>query len=303
MQGNCQSRPVTTLLASACPEDDILAPVVTQLQTADDKDSDYQRFEEADVVFAQWVSDTYHVEHLATSTLKSEFGEKIITWPNAFFIGQNPDVVCIATASAPRIIGPLDTYHIRSVYKAWLNNISEEDCLASLVDDSSSHESIADIIQFSLNELKKREAILDVSISDFIEAHWLEMKLFHVFNHPTNALLVEIVNRLCRFAEMKNTVPLLPEFWPEHLDRVIAPGIPSVNHNIDFDFNTSTSSKGFELNYTNESPVGLGSVKIHSLESLVKEFYRAYDDQLIRGEDYTFTPRYLHEDYRTKQAA
>lgn len=303
VQGNCQSRPVSTFMAAACDNAELMPPIVTQLQSDSDYENNYKAFCEADYIFAQWVSDDYHVQHLSTSKLKLEFGNKVVSWPNAFYIGQCPDIVAIATKEIARVIGPLDTYHVRSIFKSWINGVSVADCLNELNDESAPNRNLLASIDVSLAELKKREELLDIKISDFIEKYWLDEKIFHVFNHPTNTLLVELVNRLCKFVNLDNTTSILPEFWPEQLDRVIAPNIPAISKELGFKYKTSSTSKGFSLVAGENNSVSLGKVSIVSLEKLVEQFYFAYDCQLSKTDEYAFTPGYLQERYQVEKAA
>ena len=303
VQGNCQSRPVTAFLDGACVNAELMQPVVTQLQAESNCEKNYEAFNEADYIFAQWVSDDYHVPHLSTSRLQSEFGNKVITWPNAFFIGQNPDMVAIATQSKPRLLGPLDTYHSRSIFKSWLNGVSKTDCVKLLCDQDARTGDLLEKIDISLEELKKREGLLDISISDYIEENWLDEKLFHVFNHPTNRLLIELVNRMCNCIDSLETNSILPELWPEYLNRIIAPGVPAITKALRFTFDTSTTSKGFSLSMGKNNQLELGSVSVLSIERLVDGFYLAYDNQLSKTDEYSFTPGYLQENYHLDLAA
>lgn len=303
VQGNCQSRPVSTFLDVACEKAELLPPVVTQLQTDADMENDYKAFSSADVIFAQWVSDDYRVGHLATSRIKAEFGDKVVTWPNAFFIGQNPDIVAIATDTKPRLIGPLDTYHVRSIFKSWINDVSVSDCLSEQTNPSIYPNKLLENVETSLTELGNREQLLDIGISDYVKQHWLDKKLFHVFNHPTNALLVELVNRMCKFINMDSSVSILPEFWPEYLNRIIAPSTPAIDSALGFKFKTSTASKGFSLTMNEEKGLQLGEISVMSVEKLVEKFYFSYDNQISRSDEYKFTPVYLQENYQLEKAA
>ena len=303
VQGNCQSVPVTTFMSAACPEVEMLEPVVTQLQSTATFESDYEKFHNADLIFAQWVSDDFRVKHLATSRIEADFGDKVISWPNAFFTGQSPDVVSIATSTKPRVLGPLDTYHLRSIFNAWLNGDSVVKCINDIENINASYPDLSSEIKRSFTELKNRELLLDVNISDFIENHWLEKKLFHVFNHPTNVLLVELVERLIEFAEIKNSVPIMADFWPEALNRVIAPTIPAMDNAIGTKYRSTTSSKGFALKNIDNDQIAVGAVTVYSLKCLVETFYKAYDTQLTDEKGFTFTPVYMRNADKFPKAA
>lgn len=291
--GNCQSRPVATFLGALCPSIEVLPEIVTHLQHEKNIDQNYEVFSEADIIFAQYVNESYRGGHLATSTLKNEFKDKVVSWPNVFFTGQCPDVVSVRSCDNT-LVGPLDTYHIRPIVFAWQQSLSPVECTKSLLAGIDTFPTIAEQSKVSFAELKKRETMLDVPIADYIEEHWCDQRLFHVFNHPTNSLLIELVERMAKFADLPVVGNLLPDFWSELLNRVIVPVLPSTKQELGFQFRTSTNSKGFTLKRDGNSKLVVDSVKVLTLNEMVESFYSAYDMQLRGDDNLTFTPSYLN---------
>ena len=69
--------------------------------------------------------------------------------------------------------------------------ISEEDFI--------SKKEILKRIRESFNELKTREAMVDIKISDYIEKYYKEEQLFYSPNHPSWRVLSEYINRIVAF--------------------------------------------------------------------------------------------------------
>ncbi|WFR56788.1 WcbI family polysaccharide biosynthesis putative acetyltransferase [Anaerocolumna sp. AGMB13025] len=51
----------------------------------------------------------------------------------------------------------------------------------------------------SINELIKREKLVDIKISDYIILNYKKEQLFYSFNHPSNLVLYEYANRILKF--------------------------------------------------------------------------------------------------------
>lgn len=79
------------------------------------------------------------------------------------------------------------------------HGFSEEKCLAKLRDvNLFSEEEILDNLTLTINELKNREKISDIKISDYIEINFKQKRLFYSPPHPTTELLIVLVNRILR---------------------------------------------------------------------------------------------------------
>lgn len=54
----------------------------------------------------------------------------------------------------------------------------------------------------SLAEMNRREALIDVKLTKFIQKNYREQKLFITHNHPSNLLLFEIIKQIIAFAPL-----------------------------------------------------------------------------------------------------
>jgi hypothetical protein len=62
--------------------------------------------------------------------------------------------------------------------------------------DFYSKEEIEKNINDSLAQLREKETMTTITISDYIEKNMFGKKLFHVFNHPSNEVIFELFNRI-----------------------------------------------------------------------------------------------------------
>ena len=65
-------------------------------------------------------------------------------------------------------------------------------------------ELIRQSIDFSFQELKRREWACDVKISDYINENFRDRQIFFNPNHPSPAILVELSRRILRFIGMRS---------------------------------------------------------------------------------------------------
>lgn len=71
-------------------------------------------------------------------------------------------------------------------------------------------ESIIRNFKNQMEKLKKREAVCDIQISDYIEEHYREKKLFYEPGHPSGEVLYEMGRRICRLLNIKPEEGFLP---------------------------------------------------------------------------------------------
>jgi hypothetical protein len=290
---NCQARPIATLIKALVPAIAEPSTIIVHLARKDGIDDDYAALDKADLIFAQFVTDQYFASHLATSRLKVRYGARVISWPNIFYRGQTPDLAyaLVTQAAEPvvkRLLGPLREYHHRGILKAWRAGMSVSECLAFLADcPVSFQEEVLTIADRSLEELRKREAPLDVAISDLIAAEWRDRRLFFTFNHPSAYLLSEMARRLLLHAGVEITGNINVEREP--LDLVI----PAVFGRDEAFFGSalenSGSSRGAEL-LVDGAKVKQGAIRLYTHSELIEASFRAYDAQLSRDDKVAFSP-------------
>ena len=290
---NCQARPIGTLIKALVPATNEPSTIVVHLAKTDGMEDDYVLLDKADLIFAQFVTDQYSAGHLATSRLKTRYGARVISWPNIFFRGQTADLAYASATRAEepagkRLLSPLREYHHRGIFNAWQAGMSVGESLAFLAEcPVAFQEDVLAIAERSIEELRKREASLDVSISDLIADEWRRRRLFFTFNHPSAYLLSEMARRLLLHAGVEVTRITSPGREP--LDLVIPPVFERDAKILGSALGSSTTSRGAEL-LIDGGKVQQGATRFYTHSELIEASFRAYDAQLSREDAVAFSP-------------
>jgi len=204
--GNCQSRPIASILQKVDLNINVTIVAVVHLLKSDQYGEYINHFQDADFIITQLLADNYPCDFVRTKYLKEKFGAKVITIVNLYYSGYHPDWLYIKLPSIGMIKGPIGDYHNKTIFKCWQNNQSSK--LASeLIEDYEYNTLYAKDRVQSLLELKTREANVDIKITDFIEKHQLEYQLFFTFNHPIQRLIFEYVSRILTYMNLKAHKP------------------------------------------------------------------------------------------------
>lgn len=124
--------------------------------------------------------------------------------PNVYWTGYFPQFC--ANKYNPQlqgIRGGLFPYGDKNIHRLWREHDADEIVFILSQEDFYSKEEVMANAELSLQELRNREAVCDIKISDFIEAEYKEHYLFYTTNHPTNYLLKELVIRIFDHLLMK----------------------------------------------------------------------------------------------------
>lgn len=212
--GNCQARPLTTLLERTgmftC-----LPPIVLNLAKAKDQDMHQARIAQADIVLVQKTADTFNPPYLRSEHLRATH-DCVRVWPNIFYAGQHPFLRYMTHVTQGRLFGPLEAMHDLRIFLRWRQDRGLTDAPAPPEDYP------ANVASLSWQTLQGREAGCDAIISDFLRAQNLDAPLFLTFNHPTNRVLTEMCRRLLATCGLSIEIPRDPEA-PEALGRYVVP--------------------------------------------------------------------------------
>jgi len=288
--GNCQARPVATYLQEMTGEDFHYTPLIAHLSNVDYENDDLQLLDTADLILSQPIADSFKAPHLATSLLKSRYANKVITWPNLFFIGQTPDIVTLRDNSGKVVVGPLESYQSAGVVNCWKQGMTVDQTVQHLQNELPfSAEMLENAIKVSLSNLIARESDLDVHISDFIQSKAESERLFFTFNHPTSRLLIELCERLTRICDLHVIKRQIGEFGGEPLGRLTAPTTTALANLLGLKFPYTNACKGIEISIENDNLVKGKSV-IYSFHDFVKTSYMALEHQLTNDQSLSSTP-------------
>lgn len=266
--GNCQARPLSLLLDLMVPDATVLEPVVVQLVRPRDEAPVLSRMAEADVILAQLVGPAYRAECVRTNVLKDRFGDRVHSWVNLYWRGQNPELVYKRELSSPLL--PLGDYHIEAVYEGWSQGADAARVAARLADRDWNAERYGNVGQASLHELAERERLADAQITDVIASAGSSRRLFFTMNHPTLELLSLYAVRLLRAIGVTPACQPPPGAMPEPLNPVVPPPNPA-----------SGLPQPEIRTYRALEPANPGGTRLKAVylseTGLVERFYRAYD--------------------------
>lgn len=276
---NCQARPISAIIRRMCEDWTHVGDVVVHLASPDDADEHLDLLRGADLIFAQLVNDGYPAGHLATSRLKGEFGDRVVSWPNLFFHGQTTDTFNLTTPLG-RVTGPLGNYHSLVVHDHWREGLSAAACIEAMRDpEHDDPDEIRARAERSMAWLEDRERLVDVPIVDFIAERWRDQPLFHVFNHPASVTLVEMAGRLVSAAGAPAAAgPPEPDQFGEPLGKLlpIAPASHVRALGLTYPQNTEARGRALEIR---DGRVVAGPPRCWPLDEFVETSFRCYDAQ------------------------
>lgn len=222
--GNCQARPLARILSDLCPSITVTTIAIVHL-LKDSDESDYStHFDEADFIVAQLVSSDYPCKFVQNDELKKKYGCKVIAIVNLYYAGYHPDWCYVRLVDKSLLKGTYLEYQNLVVLSGWINNKSVSEVLQDLNDTYYMYENFGNAHEKSIKLLKDRECKVDVVISDFIEEKHLLDKLFHSYNHPCNATLIEYAIRiLCNLLNVSQVDSSALKFKTELLGKISLP--------------------------------------------------------------------------------
>lgn len=123
--------------------------------------------------------------------------------PNCYFEGYFPQSTKPMIGLRDKILG-VYVFYGNSVIDSLYKNHSVEEITKKLLDiNYYDKETCVKNVERSIEELKSREKICDVIISDYIEDNYKIKYLFYTRNHPNNETLFELLKRIYDFLYIK----------------------------------------------------------------------------------------------------
>jgi hypothetical protein len=272
--GNCQTAILGLILKDALP--DAHTEVLPEVQTVAESDEDiiYSKLHAADVIFVQRVQKSYRYEWLSTEAVKRAFKDKAISFPNAYFDGYFPGLGSAYTPDRALLAGPLGFYHFLSIVESYNRGETLAEATQSFTStEQAVHQS--DTTSASLDQLRTREAGLDVIVSDALEERWRSMRLFYSQNHPKNALLVTLAKRLLARARIRSALPQ-PYRQTQRLDRIDIPTQPHVREKYALEYEDTSIYRGTKFSIEGKIAKSSGT-QTYSAAELVEQFFRLYE--------------------------
>jgi len=217
--GNCQGGPIGRLLERACPDFEVVRapPVHTIPADGPEVEALEALMRGADIVLSQPVDAAWGRRgsaHLRQVYARSEW----IEFPSIYFGGVFPYLQYLRIGGGKSLQGPLGDYHDQRIVSAWEAGLSEADAVARLA--AADVEYCRERFHAALAESRRREQGLPIQVMDHVERHVAGARTFHTFNHPTNAVMWEVVMQFLRLVSARMQVPGPPQ--NQYLDHVSA---------------------------------------------------------------------------------
>lgn len=228
---NCQGRPLAHAWKAMRPEDRVSRAYIPEF----DVDSTLaSRFLEvakrADLLLYIPVSEDYPASFVRKSNISVLPTPVKIRIPCLFFPALHPDLVYIKLDEGGCLSGPMSDYHSLAVARSFLQGLPVAEALENLRNAAAIDQAEVETgVDESLRNLYQRESECDVSVSDLINQDFRKHLLFYSINHPTNTLIVGLLERVFRLLGLTHAklmpAALLPTMacgpvWP--IDQILA---------------------------------------------------------------------------------
>jgi hypothetical protein len=272
--GNCQAQMLESLMTHV--SNNVMVrrlPPVFEL-AEQDRPTVVAALEEADHIFAQRVSNDYHLEWARPRYLREHFSDKTLIWPNLYFDGYFPDAQYMYRPPYGKVQGPLDDYHLLRVFDAHKAGRTVASAVDSIIRGDPRLDS--DAFQKSFEQLVLREKDVDVIISDFVQSEVAHRRSFYTPNHPFNFLLAEMARRLADRIDVLFSMERAAIF-PYSLDQIYLPSYPSIRQAYSIAFHEPETYLGRTVEEVTPQAIRLGAPRRYTPAELVEEFYRLYD--------------------------
>ena len=200
VHGNCQA-PFVGMLLSHCAfglqHIDYEMTKMIHLAT----DADYESFKRsvssADILLTQIIGDSFggFSTEAAIDLLPPD--AVAIKIPVCYFSGYNPELAYLREPEGGYPNKKLVDYHDIVMAKAVYEGASVQETVNLITaSDFYSPSFVQSILQSNLDELRKREEDLNVSISSFVQENWAKQQLFYSFNHPASTVIRHVVDQI-----------------------------------------------------------------------------------------------------------
>lgn len=238
--GNCQAEAIRKILRCRNNKSYNIPDIPrVDLMTNEDIGNLHSLLKRADIAVLQRITESYRGGGLGNETLRGICPQncRVITYPNIYFGGYNPEMFYLHDKNGKTIPGFFG-YHNKIIAWAYLNGKSPKETVEYLSDNESPIY-LGNTPVSCLKSLKEREKGLDVIISDYIQLEYQRQRLFHSMNHPTNEVLLEVVNRIVnKLGTITWSEPVLAN---EFLGFTRFPILNSVKAKFGFTFKCDTS--------------------------------------------------------------
>lgn len=205
--GNCQTGTLNSLaLTSKKIGDKFFIMVIPPVQNLSCNEREQgipdEVLDNLDVLFYQHVNyANWFSKKLGTDTILqriNRWSQVKICIPNVYYSGTFPQMTCNRyqpTNVGDYAVGAGPFPGDGNIEKMWVNMSAKEIAEKLLDENFYNHEEVRSKADLSMDELRKREEICDVVISDYIQENLTQERLFFIPNHPRVKVILELMKR------------------------------------------------------------------------------------------------------------
>lgn len=193
--GNCQASPISNFITSL--SSNLKSVKCPPIHTVDKHSPDalYRAISDVDVIVHQPISDSF--QKASINEIKKKYpSKKYISFPSIYFNGYFPNLMYLRVPKGGTLKGIIGDFHDRRVVNGVLDGLNDSEIVQKMREPTCNTDSI-NLINASLKELSDRESNLDIKVALLIKESVFEKRLFYVFNHPCNLLLIHVAASVC----------------------------------------------------------------------------------------------------------
>jgi len=270
--GNCQAEAMASLAVFlGLDQDHIRLPPVWTL-TDEQGPIVEAAYREADYIFLQRVDSSFPVPFVKADYVRSFAPNKtVVTWPNIYFDGYFPGIRYLYGPNG-KIEGPLSDYHFEWIIESFKRGLTVDQAEQALRNEFLTKYPTP--VEDSIENLRMREKDTDAKISDYILTFFRHIKLFYTMNHPHSVVLVEMLRRLHRLAQLPFAEKDVDDF-PYHLNFIDIGSLPLFNLKYHPTFTVHEFTKGVEVDASGGPRVDHPHAA-YKVRDLIHVFYSIY---------------------------
>ena len=183
--GNCQNHPLSLILRCSTEFSSIYEELPIKsihLLSPDEDEGVQETVRNLDLFIYQPVEANYrgNFRKLGTKFLLGYMKNDAtaISIPVAYFTGYNPETIYLRDNNGGVVTGHFSDYHDLNILKAYHHGLDWQECISYIqMNEIYPLEFLKTILSNNLAELRKRESVIDIKVSDFIEKNWRQQRL------------------------------------------------------------------------------------------------------------------------------
>jgi hypothetical protein len=193
--GNCQAQALQFLLQEFCTDVQVVPLQPVHLLNRNRSEDVHAIVATADYFLFQPVSSGYGP--LSTDVLRTCASAtcRLVSFASLHFNGYYPRQIYLRANNGERVVGPIGDYHDTLVIEGFLNDLRASQIVEQLENASWTAAQHRSAIDMYINHFRNREQNVTVQLTSYLEAHLDSQLQFYTFNHPANALLIEVARQ------------------------------------------------------------------------------------------------------------